>query len=190
MVNRVLVVVAAVTVCGTAWAASYDANGSSWTAVSGFGSNHKSTTGASRGIYEIGVKEKTDDPVRIIVRTTSLNDLVSGADNPSSSDQALDLRNPNDSSLEKAAIGKDHALVAVQVCTNGANDTSNRKIKGLRIWGRRMTSQGKWGTQATAEFKRPNCQTWETKVSCATDTFAHRLRAYYVIALECRRVVP
>lgn len=80
------------------------------------------------------------------------------------------------SGFQDAILPTTHFVTAVQVCEN------NRRIKGMRLWGRRLDSSGvPTGEPLLGEFKRTNCgaKDWAEKVGCGDDLIALGLRANY-----------
>jgi hypothetical protein len=101
----------------------------------------------------------------------------------------------NHRSREEVDVG-DHLVTAIQVCTNQAQDVNDRKLKGVRLWGRRPGASGTWGAEVAVSFERPHCRIWAPKVFCLTDYYGTGLRAYYVserkgfsgLALRCTKL--
>lgn len=97
------------------------------------------------------------------------------------------------------SLDDDHYVTALQVCTSGQNNPDNRRIKGLRIWGARLGSQGQLvGSSEMHEERRTNCSQWYPRLECPVGQVAVGLRGYFDsrrsdpfftgLAMRCGRV--
>ncbi len=97
-----------------------------------------------------------------------------------------------------AALPHGHVIHSIQVCTNDPNDPKKRKLKGVRIWGRRYSRDGSIAEAGPVTKKRTNCKKWHPKVSCKPREVAVGLRAHYQfenqgfrgLSMLCQRVDP
>lgn len=146
---------------------------------------------SSRGLHKIIGWEKSDAPITFAIYESSLN-----PDNAASVRAAqVEARSWTSAtgSLKSATLGSDRAAVAIQACIN------NDRIKGLRLWGKTVKSNGELGNGETqAEYKRTNCgkNDWKQKLSCASDRVItgvrfHSLNAtkgFTGVAIRCSKI--
>jgi hypothetical protein len=195
------IVVVAVLVASTAApgvALQQDAKTHVWTDVSGASGNYLDAESpppyAVKGAW---FAERADDPVIIAVHMERLPGATASplGNNP----VYLQLRSGWTQRSHKDVVLGDHLVTAVQVCTNNRPEPDQRKIKGVRFWGRRATAAGTWDTaEQSGSFERPHCRFWEARRDCPNNHFATALRGYYVdrsrgyagIALRCTKLMP
>lgn len=82
-------------------------------------------------------------------------------------------------SHKSVAIGAGRYITGLQVCTNGMRG-ARAKVKGIRIWGGEVRSNGTVRTFGGAvQARRPNCVSWKSRVNCPNNTVMTGLRVYY-----------
>ena len=98
-----------------------------------------------------------------------------------------------------ATLGAEYFVSSLQVCTNGANDSNKKRVKGLRLFASRVDPATGVVTKTPtvqAEYSLPNCKDWESKSTCPDDMVATQLDFHMVshehglsgIALRCQKV--
>ncbi len=66
-------------------------------------------------------------------------------------------------------------ITSVQICSNGKSGAESR-LKGVRIWGSKLDAAAHFTALADpVTMERPNCKTWENRVSCPAGTVATSL---------------
>lgn len=129
----------------------------------------------------IRVSERMDRPCRVDItglrpieygrsRTHELwYENLRAGDCDTTSDLQVSVR-MSQSSPAPAAGGDASVIGQVQVCHN---DRDNRRVKGLRINGSRIRSDGTLVVEGNADAaERPNCRTWAPAVICPANTMA------------------
>lgn len=150
-----------------------------WTSVSGYSGSTKVIFAKDRqlGLHALSFREKADDPIEISAFQAS---LLSGRAQGAGEAGTVMLRGGSSQSTAFVPLGEGNFITAVQVCTNNAKDSLDAKIKGARIWGASLLSDGKLQANVTpAKFERTNCSAWKSKVNCASGKVATGLRAHY-----------
>jgi hypothetical protein len=150
-------------------------NGSErWTAISGNGGSYREVTGPTfRSPYNLTFGEQSDEPVEIRVMDYGLAARPPGGQYNTYAAQYLRLRSPNASSGEMIEV--DGFIYKLQVCLN----SDRTKLKGARIWGRRIESNGTLVASNSDTFERPNCRYWQPAVECGAGKLSSGVRAYY-----------
>jgi len=147
-----------------------------WTAVSGYtGAYKKQYTPEPYGVVAQSVSflEKSDDPVEILTSDGYL------AGYPYYGGAHLEIKAGNQSSKKTAFPGSQYFLTAIRVCTNNKGDVTQRKIKGIEVWGKKFDSRGNVLDTKSDKKTRTNCSNWHTKVHCRTGEVMTGIRAYY-----------
>ena len=130
----------------------------------------------------IELAEHRDDPIRIDLQLRSIC-AVEGTRCP----QNLQWRRfylrqgqtGNAPSFRKISIGAGRYVTGLQVCTNGQQG-ARAKIKGVRIWGGEVRSDGSVRTFGNpVQIRRTNCQTWQQRVNCPANRVMTGMRVYY-----------
>lgn len=186
---------------GSALAATYGLKPSStWTGASGVtgtGSKVAELDPANGTAYtKIYYREQSDRPYLLRLRSCKLQ---TGRDE-GCDDKDLDLGTKSIGTFnsETAELGDGNFITSIQVCTNSKpNNTEEEEIKGLRVWGSRLETNGSLSPNGSPiEFKLPNCSKWHTKVSCDAKSVASGFRGYYSqkgfsgIAMRCNEINP
>jgi len=164
-------------------------NSERWTNVSGVaGRFFEARAGNDGGLFAIEVNERTDDPIEFRAYE---NTLSSSSPNQSNvHDFKLDEKFPT--GISKVSVGADHYITAVQVCVK------SDKIKGLRVWGKMLGTDGKPKNETDDSFTLPNCYAgkWYDKIECGPEKVVTGLRAHYTewfkgfsgISLRCAKL--
>ncbi len=171
----------------------------SWTAVSGDTGEESKIIGSStdvRAAYSIRWYEDADDPCKFRVYNRHLN--LGGVQTPETS--WCNGSPGNEKWAERRSA--DEYITALQVCLTDKKDSTKNKIKGLRVWGRTLTSGTLGPENGPDEDSHTNCKKWSNKVSCGSSKIATKIKVYYNpylwrsygpatgISLGCRDVDP
>lgn len=169
----------------------WDSTGSTYKEISGTPNGKASPLDVQQhevGIYSIAVREMRDEPCMITLHT---NDLPGQTITPEPLSTALTTEGRFCSgTTREAKVSNNHFLTAIQVCTNG-KESSQSRIKGIRVWGDLIGASGSLMGKESGEFKLPNCSEWANKVSCDTNQIITGLKGYSGgsgfsgIAIEC-----
>ena len=176
------VLLSAAAVATAAWATTFETQGQgSWMSVSGYSNAHyegyRTTSGSSYALRKLKFYEMTDDPCLIYAYYKTMN----------TADQAetfngkgkLHLKDGWSGSMEEVDVGANHFITGIKVCTND-KDSSKAKIKGIKLYGARLNSDGSLTQNSTpATFSRNNCKEWHSKVSCPSGQVVDGIRGYY-----------
>lgn len=171
-------VLAAALTASVAWATDYVYKSNAWQAVSGSTGTMQqdAVPGEPAGLVRLTFYEHLDDPYHIdaTFRTFRTKGTWAYAVLKTGTPQIkLDRGSP------KTITVGDHYANAIQVCTNGNKNTAKRKIKGARLYGKRMNSKGQlYGPETVSSFQRPHCKTWERRVACPVGQVITGLRGY------------
>ena len=98
-------------------------------------------------------------------------------------------------------VGDGMFVHGVQICTTDHNQTSKRRLKGVRLFGATFDktsgaiSVPSAPTGGHASYQLPNCDAWAQKVSCPNDRLATGL-VYHVnddgslfgLGLRCSKI--
>ena len=148
-----------------------------------------------RALYALQWWEKADKPVRIQV---SERDLCADRTCYSQSKGYLSTGNDgNFTSSKSVGVATDHFITGIQVCVNAAVAPGTQKLKGIRLWGARLGSNGNLiHDKYVKEAKRTNCVDWQKERKCGDEEVAVGIKAYHPtfggffgIALKCAGVV-
>jgi hypothetical protein len=177
------VLTATLAIVGVAFAGSrryvWDAKTNSYTGVSGAVNSGVSTielTNDDNGVRSISITEKADHPCLIKVQPHPLPDAPS---KPGVL-QSNQLRSLCDGQEKSVSVGAGNYATAIQVCTTGAKDSEDRRIKGIRLWGASVGADGKLThNEAPAEFELPNCAIWSAKSACGHGEIVTGIRGIY-----------
>lgn len=177
---------------------SYELTGDvHWTAVSGDTQSDNRIVGlpdaSARGMVSIRWAEAMDRPCRFIVGTKGINN----ASATETYDEKFCDRDPGVGVANSVSrLGANEFITALQVMTNDKNDPSDKKVKGIRVWGRILDRRdGSLGAeQGPSEDRLPNGKDWANKVSCPQGEVATGIKVYHGhfgargIALACKKV--
>ncbi len=173
------------------------------TAVSGYaGAN--STLGASsglRGLTAIEWYEDGDEPCKLILDTKDFNTQDINRPQIVLEDVYTHVgKQPCSSPGNKKDVrlaGSDNWIYKIQACTTDKRDTSDNKLKGIRIWPATVNSRSPLAVSrgsSAVEDKHTHCDKWHTAASCPVGKIGSRLLVHHNasktkimgLALECR----
>jgi hypothetical protein len=136
--------------------------------VAGYpGTNQVALTSVGNFINGIMWREVSDRPCRMTVVDHDDNwvnsETVCGTD-------ANPLNNLLSDMPSVALSGPDRVIGRLEVCNN---NNSNKRMKGMRIWGSRILADGSIQYEPNSASKAlPNCRTWSGSVLCPLDSYA------------------
>ncbi len=169
---------------GLAWAAgsAFMTGGGVWTEVSGI--DHVFTrdyapNSSKEGLHGFTVTESADDPYSVELHMLKL----CSQDCPRRESNHLRFDHPGALTFQDWTVkaDEDRFVTAVQVCFNGKEDPTKKKIKGLRVWGASIDPEGKLLYESKYHEKQlNNCTEWRNKVSCPDGKVATGARAHFV----------
>lgn len=145
------------------------------------------------GITGIEWWERADKPCRIQARSLSLDPTIGKA---SSNDKSI-CNGDSGNGKSVSFVGSRNYLRAVAACTNDKKDSSNNRLKGLRIYPARVDADGTVTALSTyEEVRHTNCPAsgWHPVASCPAGHIATGLRVHHNgdwfrgISLKCRLV--
>lgn len=162
---------------------------------SGYVTNAGPSNDPGRGVFGITWSESSDDPWTMTAHTHHLNN--DGVEADRRHEAPLRTHTPSGDTKEVLLSGRHDFIYKVQVCTTDKSDTSRNKLKGIRLWSRTVSDEGRLLTTNSSyqETKHTNCKKWHEKVECPTGTITSRLKLHYNadktytgIQLVCRKV--
>jgi hypothetical protein len=136
-------------------------------------------TDATRGVYALLSRERSNDPCHFAIGVESVND--------ERSDSAPELNlcgaTPTSSTLHAdyldvtAGGSYDHSFVSgVTVCMNALGD----KVKGISVSGRKLLSNGALIAASTVgSSPRPNCDSWSAWATCPSGQIVTAIDAHF-----------
>jgi hypothetical protein len=173
------------------------------TAVSGYAGGSV-TLGASsglRGLTAIEWYEDSDEPCKLILDTKDFNTqdinrpqvLLEDVYTHAGKQPCSSPGNKKDVRL----AGSDNWIYKIQACTTDKRDTSDNKLKGIRIWPATVNSRSPLAVSrgsSAVEDKHTHCDKWHATASCPVGKIASRLLVHHDasktkimgLALECR----
>jgi hypothetical protein len=179
----------------------WQADSHSWTAISGNAYNTPKelvATNEERALEAIAIGEEADHPCFMEAHFVPLPGSKLGTNDKEAKAETL-YASCKPRQVKGALVGAGNFVTALQVCTNDKKESTESRIKGLRLWGASVGSDGKLRQNLTpGEYELPNCADWKTKVSCPEGTIATGLRgsdngtggigSYQGIALRCSKL--
>lgn len=178
-----------------------------WTAVSGHVSSTVRELGQQSNTHAIrsfSWFEKADRPCYFTVVQSSepfgLDWSMPPMDAPGRKGVSVCENYNGQSQLEVARAGGE-GVSAIAICLNDKKVSDKERLKGIRLWGRRVDASTKQLTveNGPSEARRNNCADWQTKVSCNGDELVASVRLHYGydgnngfvrgIQLGCRKVI-
>ena len=178
-----------------------------FTAVSGYagGNETRGATDGSRGITAITWYEDGDEPCKLVLDTKDFN--TRDINNPQVVLKDVYThtgKQPCSSPGNRKAVrlaGTDNWIYKIQTCTTDKRNTSNNKLKGIRIWAATVNQRSPLSVSRGSSFqeaKHTHCSKWRTAVACPQGKIASRLRVHHNgsktkaigLALECRTLSP
>ena len=161
-------------------AKDFNWSGGSWTQVTGYTATGTKTTTGWTGYVITGFQwwEKKDDPVRIQV---SARKLCSGScSGNKTTELETGINAGNIVSVKNVATAESHYITGIQVCTTNKNNTSDNKLKGIRLWSARIKPAGKFVADPSPKSAyHAHCVKWGTIRKCASGQFVTGIKAYY-----------
>ncbi|HMH53981.1 MAG TPA: hypothetical protein VK548_27355 [Candidatus Acidoferrum sp.] len=179
------------------------ADDATFTPVSGYAGATKilGPTGGFRGLTAIEWWEDSDEPCKIRLDSVNVNtgdvnqpELVLNGIQPRLGSQPCS--SPGNRK-RVAFAGAANWIHKVQVCTTDKKDSSEDKLKGIRIWPATVNDRSplsiSYGSTAQ-EDKHTHCEKWRSEVACPQGKIGARLRVHHDgaetkvigLALECR----
>ncbi|MCP5265895.1 MAG: hypothetical protein H6934_07270 [Burkholderiaceae bacterium] len=145
----------------------------------------------SIGLHRLDGWEHNDKPVRFASYGAPL-DPASAVSRRIATTTIFAVDSVAAGSLKSVDVGSDRVATAVQVCVN------NNRIKGVRLWARRVRSDGSLDPAETSdEYKRTNCASngWKARLSCGSGKAIQGLRfhsfdghSYSGIGIACASI--
>ena len=147
------------------------------------------------GLKTVTWYEKADKPCKL---TISARDLYDPDKLVATSDYELDICGgaASNKKLVSFTDSRRNFIRGVAVCTTDKKDSSDNRLKGIKIFAAKVTTDGQVTELTTFEKnEHTNCAKWRKAVYCPAGHVAHGIQIHHTdgyfrgLAVKCRKVI-